>query len=270
MRINFVYVIGLLLFSACSDDNSKNPVEFDSYQEAIIFFDKSFRNSYIPFNPDYINVYGSITSDELPEIKYIKLGDSLSTELFDFQYNPGEITFKNKLGIKATQDSFYIEMESSHGVISGQIVLPDYLSNLSYGSVDSLNKGDSLILTWEQSNSDFYIIEFSYFYLDIDSILQRFTMDTLTELSSFEIKSNTLNYDGSLFLNIYPVNGPFPQKGTLSNMQGGFLYAINRGSINLIRIGRGLSIISPFQKRTLENRRAADKKKLFLSRLFEN
>lgn len=42
----------------------------------------SFVDADIPYSSDLINIYGTITSDEFPEIEYIQLGDSLCTDFF--------------------------------------------------------------------------------------------------------------------------------------------------------------------------------------------
>jgi len=268
--LKYWYLIGFITLLFCSEDSPNNQAESENNQQAIIFFDKtieSFVDAEIPYGSDLINIYGTITSDELPEIEYIQLGDSLCTDFFDYQYNPGQITFRNKMVIQAIEDTFAIEVKSSHGIIGGEIELPDALVNRRYGLPDSLKKGDSLAVHWQQSNSDFYIIESTYYFADSGNNLKRFTIDTLTESNSFAIKSDILNYDGDLFINIYPVNGPYPQYGAMSNMQGGYLYAINKGSVNLIRVGNGLSAIPPLQKRIEGNHDPAVKRELILSKL---
>lgn len=186
---------------------------------------------------------------------------------FDYQYNPGQITIQNKIGIRAIEDTFAIEVKSSHGIIEGEIELPDALINIRYGLTDSLNKGDSLSVNWQQSNSDFYIIESTYYFADSGNNLKRFTINTLTEANSFAIKSDILNYDSDLFINIYTVNGPYPQHGAMSNMQGGYLHAINKGSVNLLRVGNGLSAIPPLQKRIERNHDTAVIRELISSKL---
>ena len=200
------------------------------------------------------------------EIEYIKLGDSLCTEYFEYKYNLGSTTFKNRQRISAIQDTFAIEIKTMQMTISGEILLPEQLVSLNYPFADTLEKGNALVVDWEQSHCDFYMVETSYFFTDLQDQIHRVLFDTLMEGNSFTIEGNELSYDGNLFINIYPVNGSFPQKGAMPNIQGGFLYAINRGSRNLLTVGNGFSAGLPQMKITVDD--FSNKREKILEKLF--
>lgn len=166
-------------------------------------------NFYLEFGYVYFSSYTRIWEDSIPEPKF----------------NPVNVTIQTDLG-----------------ELKGSITVPDTLSSLSVNAPDSIDYSTPVTISWSGSNADFYHVSFFHdwmYYIGDGIVWLGYSIDTVVTGSSATFNRSEFAMDGIISdFSVIPVNGPFPEYGSESNMTGdgsGYIYMEN-DRIDLDRI----------------------------------
>ncbi len=242
--------IPVLLLAGCSKkddpvgaiDNSQG-----QSQNVIVWaqFEESFndRQSGALFLIPNIQVSGVVLANELPLFEYWKAANKSYVKS---QYYPGYIafgTYMDNQPIRSRDSLANVEVKTSFGVLSGSTSKPGLARNIT-SSRDTIQRGQSLTISWIAENADFYEVSATYYWRDGQYDMQFEHMDTILTTNSVTFSGSRFSKDGKIRIwGITTLKGPFPKAGAIGNMGGtgtGFLYSDRyQSSSRIVVVGSG-------------------------------
>jgi len=224
----FILLIISVLLIQCEDSATNS---FNSDQSVLMWIEHN--NTYRSYNEsgeyegmkngDCIRVNLTVHSDPVADLKSVVLNGDIVVNEADSNYNyPGEITFWNNY-IDTTEitsgfDKININIETSIGKIEGEVSLPDTI--VSVPLPDTLGLGETLTITWEGSNADYYNARCYYSYPLEENSSSGKSFGGYMRDNSLTIDGSNFTHDGHIRLYILPINGPFPEEGAKANLSG--------------------------------------------------
>ena len=205
----------------------------------------SLKNSYYDsdskktLNIANLDFKGELIGENITAIDYIMVGNDTVPYEDSYSYprdNWGVINFNRPTGvfIDASFPKRFM-VKTKIGSIEGTIIIPDSVKNLSYNKKDSLHIGDSLIVSFEAGDADYFKLNYALFYnLSYNPVANKFG-STITREPRVVIDESMTSIEGVLQISsITAYKGPFPEEGASGNMTGdgsGFLYVLRKQNI---------------------------------------
>ena len=215
---------GILLFPLGCDNND-NPTGTNAEVSQLVLAEVRSVNTSDSTSGVVCN--GVVISNEIPLFEYFKLGQRIFDDTKFFSFETGRINFQN-FGepVSANLNPLIVEVKTSLGLVKGSETSPELINKVTLSHNDTLRLGESLTISWEGSNADFYNIGIVYIQINPGGIV--LLAPTFISQSSVTYDESIFNREGSIDLRrITPINGPFPGHNSKSNMSGdgsGFLY----------------------------------------------
>ena len=236
-------IIIILTLLLCSFLTCENPTKNKLTQAVYIYAE---RGAFYRIMNDSTYVYGRVIADEVPEFHNFKINDITSSQ-HSYDLSILRIGSKNETIVDANISSLDIEVETSIGKLSGTITKPDSII-ITLSEYDTLQINKKFTIGWEGGNADFYEINLHYIYrTHLNDAIYVYKKDFVKE-NSITYPQNTFPIHGKIsYLYVLPINGPFPEKGSLGNMEGvgsGYLYYIDKryDHSDEIVVGNGFDI----------------------------
>lgn len=198
-------------------------------------------------------VYGSVTADPMPLFEYVRVNEQYFSGSHYCTYYPRRLYFggwssgSTPITVSSGFDPIDISVCTSAGEVAGTMSLPVTISLLHFSEEDSLELGESLMVSWPGANADFYRFTLQYAWRDTTGSPARYEYaDSLVAGPAVVVDGSFFSHDGVIgIVDVQPINGPYPEAGTSGNMSGegtGFLYysTINTWVDAAIVVGDGL------------------------------
>ncbi len=210
-----------------------------SCEEENIITDDQGNMFYATINVDFRNV---IAQDSLPHYWYI--GYIISSKVTELKciviekdtisyYEPSVNYFNDGNGLIRFNMPYEklinvvplanFEVVTGIGSLNGDVIFPDSVTSIEFNKEDTLGVNETLVMSFN-GNADYYLIYYSYEYLNPDST------GTIGENRELLVKQNTAFFDsvssphpynGYLYISsIGSFNGPIPEINSLPNMAG--------------------------------------------------
>ena len=242
------YFIHLLLLStilivvSCESDKTIMEVEKNKlFAEVFV----GLKSSY--YNPDShktlfvpnLTFEGELIGENITAIDYILVGNDTIPHQDDYSVdrnNWGIIHFNKPTSvfIDASFPKRFL-IKTKIGSIEGTILIPDSVKNIRYDKKDSLHVGESLKVSFDAGDADYFKLSYVLFYNPSDHPVYSEFGETITRETTVIIDKSMTFTEGILQISSITVyNGPFPEEGSSGNMTGdgtGFLYVIRRQNI---------------------------------------
>lgn len=238
------YLMAVLTLSGCSDPASGNGNDTQIFLVWAGVNDYYYNDSTGEEIENTLSteIQGVVLANPLPSFDYFKIGDTQFNT--SSNYDQGYLSFQND--ILGVENPLLFEGKTSLGKVSGSISLPDTIKAISVNNQE-IQIGQSIMLSWNGSNANFYRVSGEYEWRDVNSNWHYISLDTLITENSVTYDGSIFSYDGVVYIYVViPINGPFPQEGATANLSGagtGFLYYENKYFYAYmdIQVGTGLS-----------------------------
>jgi len=252
MCVTLILFLVVSLFWACGDDFGEN----DDSVSAILFVQHYYTGRRAP-DWDVIHVpgvwvSGDISGSQMPDIDSVKIADIIYSGSMYFSPNQGDVHFSTYHRIWSDSipaphfDPLSIKILTDIGELTGSITVPDTMESLTIHAPDTIATGTPLTISWTGSDADYYIVEYYHNWMPNEWCWLGYSRDTVVTADSVTFDSSYFIYNGDITdIEVYPVNGPFPEVGAEANMQGdghGYLFCENQmiASDRTIVIGEGI------------------------------
>ncbi len=206
--IAVIILLAGLFISACSDGLTGE----DFIAHSAVIYIRSY-------DSEHVSVSGVVSATEFPEIEYVKLNDTCTTdtECFSNVDNGKQISIS---GIPVTSDNFTVVIKTNNGKLTGSISTPEPVTDYSISHTDTLHKDETLVLEWNDCHCDFYHVMIHYVVPrdghNFSELIDTVMTDTIWELPGAAFP------DSGFFrvISIDPTNGPLNRAGVPSNLHG--------------------------------------------------
>lgn len=199
-----------------------------------------------------VYVSAEISGNPMPEINYVQIANKQISNPLCFEIQGGGIYFSSidQIWIDSIPEPKFspltIKINTGIGEIAGSVSVPDTIKTLNINYLDTVPLNTMFTMSWTGSNADFFIIEYYHDWSEFEGYWLGYSKDTIVKGNSITFNSMLTYYNGCISdISIYPVNGPFPEKGAKANMTGdgyGFLFLENKvkTSNRTVVFGKGI------------------------------
>ena len=191
-------------------------------------------------NSSEFHFWGDIMTNKVSNLNFVVLNvDTVFYSEQSYYYrndNNGFINFYRPYDFYIPiQDTFRIQIHTGVGMISGNEVIPDSISNIAFNLSDTVEVNETLVMTFT-GKADYFLVHYEYLYLNEDSSW------IVPEDGEIFVTQCEVDFDQSLhpkngylrILWITSVNGPIPEENSVPNMSGdgkGYLSAYSGDDI---------------------------------------
>jgi len=241
----------VLSFFSCELFDKENISES---QSAMIYIQHYYTGRRAPdwnriFVPS-IYVSGYILGDPFPQINYVQVGEKQFSGPSYFEpLVEGEIYFSTDTRIwedsipEPKFNPINVKISTDIGQISGSITVPDTLNTLSVSVHDTVELGTPVTISWSGGNADFYYVYWEHSWMEVyglDWFWLMYSRDTVIQGNSVTLSGSKFTLDGFIeSIEVYPENGPFPEPGTVANLEGdgfGYMYVESKSTTTDVRV----------------------------------
>jgi hypothetical protein len=205
-----VILMGGLMVGCGSDSDSVTGGQQSTSQMVLLW---------IYYNSDTtVNADGVVMADPVPDLNYIKLGDSTFTGRDYYYFDFGYLYFSTPSVYGAT-DPVAAEMSSTAGKMNGSLPFPGYINNVTV-SADTIPTGGSVTLSWT-GNTGYALIHTYCEYYDLQNNYHSVSTDTAVSGQSCTFDLSFVPQNGRFRISsVSSFNGPKPEAGAAANMSG--------------------------------------------------
>jgi len=213
-------------------DSQNNPLVFvkGEYVSGIL---DPHGGGYTEFDNLKFQISVKIIAQQIVSPEYLRFADSIYQDIeYNYSEYLGLVSFKHF--IKEVQNNVnYLEIKTSLGSISGELIVPDTVSNISF-STDTISYNNEFTVSWDCNYATHYHINY---YIKISQFPGvSLSVDTTITTSNIKILLGHISYANKNFLiQIQPLNNPHFVAGENGNLNGdgsGFIscYGITRSA----------------------------------------
>jgi len=223
------FLLFLFLFSSCSDSVDTEPSKIKAFVELEYTTRRLDFNNHEWISDPSVNCYGSILSKNKVSFNNFIINGVVNNR-YSYSSVAPEIIFKDTIYnaiLEPEYDIFDLDIKIStdSGDLEGEISIPDISTNFIATPNDSIGVGDSLVISWENDNADFYILRCLYVrqFFEGDSAYTEIVRDDIiSSENSYTISGSHFDNAGRFiisYMNTY--SGPIPNSGAEPNLTGG-------------------------------------------------
>ena len=206
---------------ACTKDNNTitNPgnsfLVYISGEFVPGFWDHS---GLVLFDQPKFQISGKIIAEKIVIPDYVQLGDSIFYDSdINFLVEPGNVSFQRIIE-NLDQNVNFLKVQTEMGAVSGNLVVPDEASNISFSS-DNITYDEEFTVSWTCEHATAY--KLNYYIKESQFPGYSFYKDTTLTSQSVKVFLGNSYYANKNFkINIQPINTPNLEVGTGGNMQG--------------------------------------------------